>query len=301
MKNIIPEYLNIGDTIGIVALAGRTNQKHLDNAIAVFTKWGFKTEVGKYIFENYNNFSATDEHRLEDINNMIHNPRVKAIISLRGGYGTARIIDNIDLQYLKQNPKWLIGFSDITVLHSALNKVGVCSLHATMPTNFDTTDIISLESLKNALLGLNNRYEIKTEKLNVLGKAEGEIIGGNLSILYSLNATKYDLNFTGKILFIEDLNEYLYHIDRMMLNLKLSGKLSKIKALVVGGMSGMLDNETPYGKTAYEIILEHCQEYNYPVLFNFPAGHIQKNFALTMGCKVLVDITEKTSNVYFKQ
>ncbi len=301
MENIVPEYLNIGDTIGIVALAGRTNQKHLDNAIAVFTKWGFKTEVGKYIFENYNNFSATDEHRAEDINNMIRNPKVKAIISLRGGYGTTRIIEKIDLQYLKQNPKWIIGFSDITVLHSALNNIGICSLHATMPTNFDTTDVISLESLKNTLLGLKNRYEIKPEKINILGKAKSEIIGGNLSILYSLNATKYDLDYSDKILFIEDLNEYLYHLDRMMLNLKLSGKLSKIKALIVGGMSSMLDNETPYGKSAYEIILEHVKEYNYPVLFNFPAGHIQKNFALTMGSEVLVDVTEKICKVNFMQ
>ena len=300
MKNIIPEYLNIGDTIGIVALAGITNQNHLDNAIRVFTNWGFKTEVGKYIFENYNNFSATDKHRAEDINNMINNPKVKAIISLRGGYGTARIIEQIDFKTLKQNPKWIIGFSDITVLHSALNTIGVCSLHATMPTNFDTTDIISLESLKNALFGLKNRYEIKTEDLNVLGKAEGEIIGGNLSILYSLNATKYDLDFTNKILFIEDLNEYLYHLDRMMLNLKLSDKLSKIKALIVGGMSNMLDNEIPFGKSAYEIILEQVKEYNYPVLFNFPAGHIHKNYALTMGSKVSVNITENTSFLNFQ-
>jgi len=299
MKNIISEYLNIGDTIGIVALAGRTNQKHLDNAIEVFTKWGFRTEVGKYIFENHNNFSATDEHRIEDVNKMIHNPKVKAIISLRGGYGTARIIEQIDLKALKQNPKWLIGFSDITVLHSALNKIGICSLHATMPTNFDNTDVISLESLKNALFGLQNRYEIKTEKLNVLGKTKGEIVGGNLSILYSLNSTKYDLDFTDKILFIEDLNEYLYHIDRMMLNLKLSGKLSKIKALVVGGMNNMLDNEIPFGKSAYEIVLEHVKEYNYPVLFNFPAGHIHKNYALTMGSNVSVEITNEVSYLYF--
>ena len=149
------------------------------------------------------------------------------------------------------------------------------------------------------LLGLKNRYEIDTDKLNILGKAEAEIVGGNLSILYSLNATKYDLDFTDKILFIEDLNEYLYHLDRMMLNLKLSGKLAKLKAIIVGGMSNMLDNETPYGKAAYEIILEHVKEYNYPVLFNFPTGHIYKNYALTMGSRVSIEITTKVSYLHF--
>lgn len=296
---IIPQFLNIGDTIGIVALAGITNKMHLNNAIDVFTKWGFKTIVGKYVFENHNNFSATDEHRADDVNNMIHNQDVKAIISLRGGYGTARILDKIDINYLITNPKWIIGFSDITALHSALNRVGVCSLHASMPTNFNTTDVISLESLKNALLGFKNRYEINTDKLNILGKTKAEIIGGNLSVLYSLNSTKYDLDFNDKILFIEDLNEYLYHIDRMMLNFKLSGKLSKLKAIIVGGMSDMLDNEIPFGKSAYEIILEHVKEYNYPVLFNFPAGHIQKNYAITMGSIVSLNITKELSFVNF--
>jgi muramoyltetrapeptide carboxypeptidase len=230
---------------------------------------------------------------------MIHNAYVKAIISLRGGYGTSKILDLIDLKSLKESKKWVIGFSDITALHLALNNIGICSLHATMPTNFNSTHVISLESLKNSLFGVLNKYEVEINSLNVLGKVRGEIVGGNLSLIYSLNSTKYEINCNNKILFIEDLNEQLYHLDRMMLNLKLSGKLAKIKGLVVGGMSNMKDSETNFGKTAYEIIYDYVKEYKYPVLFNFPAGHIEKNFALVIGSEVVLTVNKSNSLLEF--
>ena len=230
---------------------------------------------------------------------MIDDDSIKAILCARGGYGTVQIIDNIDFSKLKNNPKWIVGYSDVTVLHSHLHQLGITSLHATMPINFEKNTPKALESLKSALFGLGNLTEINHHHFNRFGKVEGEIVGGNLSILYSLLGSDSDINTDGKILFIEDLDDYLYHIDRIMMNLKRNGKLKNLKALIIGGMSDMNDNTIPFGKTAEEIILEYIKEFDFPVCFNFPAGHLDDNRTLVFGKECTLEINE--NGVILKQ
>ena len=201
----------------------------------------------------------------------------------RGGYGTVRIIDHIDFSIFKTKPKWIAGYSDVTALHSTLHNLNISSLHSTMPINFANNTSNSLESLKQALFGNKIAYNFQRHELNRAGETKGKVVGGNLSIIYSLLGSNSDINTDDKILFLEDLDEYLYHLDRMMMNLKRNGKLSKLAGLIVGGMNDMNDNTIPYGKSANEIIAESVSEYNYPVAFNFPAGHISNNNTIILG------------------
>ena len=216
---------------------------------------------------------------------MLDDAEIKAIFCARGGYGSVRIIDLLDFSSFRESSKWVVGYSDITVFHSHINKhFGIQTLHAAMPINFpEGKKNDSLSSLKAILEGQNTAYTMPENDLNRQGKANGQLCGGNLSMLYSLSGTASDIDTEGKILFIEDLDEYLYHIDRMMMNLKRSGKLDKLSGLIIGGMNDMNDNEIPFGKTAYEIISEAVAEYSFPVLWGFPAGHIPENLALVMG------------------
>jgi muramoyltetrapeptide carboxypeptidase len=225
---------------------------------------------------------------------MFDDTSVKAVISARGGYGTIRIIDKIDFTTFKKHPKWMIGYSDITVLHSHIYNLGFETLHATMPINF-AVNAEATETLRKALFGEKLSYEAEKHSLNRTGIAEAELVGGNLSLLYALTGSASDLDTKGKILFIEDLDEYLYHIDRMMMNLKRSGKLENLVGLIVGGMTDMKDNAVSFGKTAEEIILDAVKEYDYPVCFNFPAGHIDRNLVLIIGRKVKLEVTAKNS------
>lgn len=289
---IIPEKLKIGDKIGIVSTARKITLEELSPAIKLLENWGFEVVFGANLFEENNQFSGTIEQRTADLQSMIDNDAIKAILCARGGYGTVQIIDNINFSSLKKNMKWIIGYSDVTVLHSHLNNLGIASLHATMPINFANNSNESLQSLKNSLLGKSNRIECTGHALNLLGEADAEIVGGNLSILYSLSGSISDIDTEGKILFIEDLDEYLYHIDRMMMNLKRNGKLAKLKGLIVGGMNDINDNEIPFGKSVEEIILEHTKEYDYPICFGFPAGHINDNRCIKLGVKSVLKITE---------
>ncbi len=291
MSLIQPPYLKKGDTIGIIACARKISREEMDPAVAILKSWGLEVVLGKNVFNTDCQFSGTDAERAEDLQTMLNDVSIKAVISARGGYGTMRIIDKIDFTAFKKNPKWLVGYSDITVLHSHIHTLGIETLHATMPINFHK-DAEALESLHKALFGEKINYEISSHPLNRKGIAEGELVGGNLSLLYALAGSSSDIVTTGKILFIEDLDEYLYHIDRMMMNLKRSGKLSRLVGLIVGGMSDMKDNAIPFGKTAEEIILDAVKEYNYPVCFHFPAGHIDKNLALYLGRKVKLEIAE---------
>jgi muramoyltetrapeptide carboxypeptidase len=247
--------------------------------------------LGQNLFKENNQFSGTIEQRTADLQNMINDVEIKAILCARGGYGTVQIIDEIDFSSFKKNPKWIIGYSDVTVLHSHLNNLGIASFHATMPISFENNSNESLQSLKNSLLGKSNKIECKSHVLNRLGKVNAEIVGGNLSILYSLLGSNSDIDTEGKILFIEDVDEYLYHIDRMMMNLKRNGKLAKLKGLIVGGMNDMNDNEIPFGKSVEEIIMEHTKEYDYPICFDFPAGHINDNRCIKLGVKSVLKIT----------
>ncbi|MBN8696702.1 MAG: LD-carboxypeptidase [Bacteroidetes bacterium] len=285
MEFIQPEFLKKGDKIGIVACARKISKEELQPAIDILQNWGLEVVLGKNVFNAEHQFSGTDEERAADLQSMLDDTSIKAVISARGGYGTVRIIDKLNFSTFKKHPKWIIGYSDITVLHSHIHNMGIQTLHATMPINFKVNEEAT-ETLRKSLFGEKIHYSFEPHALNKNGKAEGILVGGNLSLLYALCGSNSDIDTNGKILFIEDLDEYLYHIDRMMMNLKRSGKLSGLTGLIVGGMSDMKDNTVPFGKTAEAIILDAVKEYNYPVCFHFPCGHIDRNVAIILGKKV---------------
>jgi muramoyltetrapeptide carboxypeptidase len=291
---ITPPYLKKGDTIGIVAPARKISLAEIQPAIDIMKHWGLEVMLGKNLFKEDNQFSGTDEERAEDLQAMLDDTSVKAIISARGGYGTLKIIDKLDFTMFRQNPKWVVGYSDITVLHSHIHNLEIETIHATMLINFEK-NAEAIESLRKGLFGVNIIYEIENNLLNRKGIAEGELVGGNLSLLYALSGSASDINTKDKILFIEDLDEYLYHIDRMMMSLKRSGKLNDLVGLIVGGMTDMKDNAIPYGKNAEEIIMDAVKEFNYPVCFNFPAGHVDRNLALYFGSKVKLNVSDSTT------
>ena len=297
---IIPEKLKIGDKIAIISTARKITIEELTPAIKTLESWGLKVVLGINLFQEDDQFSGTVEQRTADLQIMIDDNSIKAVLCAKGGYGTVQIIDFINFTNLKNNSKWFVGYSDVTVLHSQLNNLGIASIHATMPINFESNTEESLSSLKNSLFGNLNVIEFKAHPLNKLGKINGVIVGGNLSILYSLLGSQSNINTKGKILFIEDLDEYVYHIDRMMMNLKRNGMLSTLKGLIVGGMSDMNDNHIPFGKTAEIIILEHTKDYDYPVCFGFPAGHLSDNRGIRFGVNSALEI-EKNSVILIQE
>jgi muramoyltetrapeptide carboxypeptidase len=294
-KLITPAYLKSGDCIGIVAPARKISAEELAPAIKLLEGWGLKVKLGKHIYSVCNQFAGTDEERSADLQAMLNHTEIKAVIAARGGYGEVRIIDRLDFSEFKKHTKWIVGYSDVTVLHNHIHShSGIETLHATMPINFNK-DIESTDLLKKALFGESISYSLQLNKLNREGEANGILVGGNLSLLYALAATPSDIDTNGKILFLEDLDEYLYHIDRMMMQLKRSGKLSGLKGLIIGSLSEMKDNTVPFGKTAEEIILDAVKDYDYPVCFDFPAGHGNKNYPLFLGRDVQLSVTEKTA------
>ena len=289
---IHPKKLTIGNKIGIISTARKISLEELSPAIKILESWGLNVVLGRNLFEKENQFSGTIRQRITDLQQMIDDNSIKAILCARGGYGTVQLIDNIDFSNLGNNPKWIVGYSDVTVLHSHLYNLGLASLHATMPINFEKNTQESLDSLKNSLFGIKRSIKCKAHLLNRFGKIEAEIVGGNLSILYSLLGSGSDIDTDGKILFIEDLDEYLYHIDRMMMNLKRNGKLEKISGLIVGRMIDMNDNTIPFGKTAEEIILDYTKDYDFPICFGFPAGHLDDNRSILLGISLVLEINE---------
>ena len=297
---IIPETLKIGDKIGIISTARKITMEELNFAIKTLESWGLKVVLGINLFQEDNQFSGTVEQRTTDLQSMIDDNSIKAILCARGGYGTVQIIDAINFTNLKKNSKWIVGYSDVTVLHSHLNNLGIASLHSTMPINFESNTKGSLSSLKNSLFGNLNRIECKAHPLNKFGKIEGDIVGGNLSILYSLLGSKSDLDTAGKILFIEDLDEYLYHIDRIMMSLKRNGMLRNLRGLIVGGMSDMNDNFIPFGKTAEQIILKYTKSYDFPICFGFPAGHLADNRCVRLGIHSVLEISKNGVSLFQK-
>ena len=297
MHKIQPLVFN--DKIAILSTARKINEKELNFAKQTITNWGLIPIESPNLRAQHHQFCGTDEQRASDFNWAIHQKEIKAILCFRGGYGSVRILESIDWNFLQQFPKWVIGYSDITALHNAINQLGLPSLHATMPINFSHNTQEALQSLKHALLGKKYSIETHPSPFNRLGNVEAEIVGGNLSILYSLSGTKYDIDTRGKILFIEDLDEYLYHIDRMLWNLKLSGKLAHLKGLIIGGMTNMHDNDIPFGMDVKQIILEITKEYNYPICFDFPAGHIDDNRALILGKKCKLKVQKETVKLLF--
>ena len=298
-KMITPPYLQKGDTVAIVSTARKNLEDNLKPSIDLLESWGLNVKIGSTIGLNYHQLAGTDIQRAADFQEQMDNENIKAIWCVRGGYGTVRIIDLLDFKKFKQNPKWIIGFSDVTVLHSHLNRMGIQSIHGTMPISIPRATTEAKESLRTALFGEPLSYTFSCDILNHLGTAKGELVGGNLSILYSLLGSESAIDCTDKILFIEDLDEYLYHIDRMLLNLKRNGCLDSLKGIIVGGMTKMNDNEIPWGKNAFEIIEEVTKELKIPIIYNFPAGHLQDNRALIMGKTITMEVTAEESIVIF--
>ena len=297
---ITPPHLQKGDTVAILATARKNLDDNLKPAIDLLKSWGLNVVIGSSIGLDNNQLAGTDEQRAADFQQQLNNPNIKAIWCVKGGYGTVRMIDLLDFTAFKKNPKWIVGFSDVTVLHNHLNTLGFKSIHGIMPVTVAKATPEAIETLRIALFGEKLKYEIDPFMMNRPGKATGELVGGNLSILYSLFGSPSAIDCTDKILFIEDLDEYLYHIDRVMINLKRNGCLESIKGIVVGSMTKMKDNDIPWGKNAIEIIEDVTKTYNIPVLYNFPAGHIQDNRALILGDIVTINVNEKCSTLVFK-
>jgi muramoyltetrapeptide carboxypeptidase len=290
-----PPYLIKGDLIALAAPARRIDESIVDQAVRFINSEGFEVKVDQEVFSTQNQFAGNDSGRRNHFQALLDNPQVKAIMCLRGGYGSVRIIDLLDFNSFTKAPKWIAGFSDITVFHMhLLSHFQVESLHCTMPVVFNQVSELSLHTLFNTLEGRPLQYSINSHPLNRRGKTQGVLFGGNLSILYNLLSSNSFPDPTGMILFIEDVDEYLYHIDRMMVALKRAGVLSKLAGLVVGGFTEMRDNQTAFGKTAEDIVYEHVNDYHFPVCFGFPAGHINENLALVMGREMLLDV-EKTT------
>jgi muramoyltetrapeptide carboxypeptidase len=292
----IPPYLQKGDTIGLVCPAGYMPVEKVSECIRVLNEnWGFTTKVGKTIGKQFNYFSGTDEERLADFQNMLDDDEVKAVLCARGGYGLTRIIDRIDFSTFKKQPKWIIGFSDITILHSHIYRnYYISTLHAPMANAFNEEGYKNefVQSLKNALEGKKIKYQTPPHEFNKKGEGIGELTGGNLSLLAHVLGTDSDTKTKGRILFLEDVGEYLYNIDRLMHQLKRSGKLDKLAGLIIGGFTDSKDTELPFGQTAYEIIRDVTKEYDYPVCFGFPVSHEKENYALKIGTGYKLKVTK---------
>lgn len=288
------------ENVSILSTARAIRPDEITDAVKFLNENGLGVMHSHNLHAKYHQFAGTDEQRLADLQEMLDCDDVKAIWCARGGYGTTRIIDKINWRKFRENPKWIMGYSDITALHNHINKnFGIATLHATMPVNVPKNTPEALLSLLYVLRGGFPKYRVATHALNRKGKTEGILLGGNLSMLYSLCGSPSALDTKGAILFLEDLDEYLYHIDRMMLNLKRNGYLNNLAGLVIGGMTDMRDNAIPFGKTAEEIIAEHVAEFDYPICFGFPSGHLDDNRALIMGGNTILEVTEH--GVYFSQ
>jgi muramoyltetrapeptide carboxypeptidase len=282
-----PPYLEKGDVIGIVCPSGFMPVEKTSECIRVLNEeWGYQTKVGRTVGSAFNYFSGTDEERLADFQEMLDDEQVKAILCGRGGYGLTRIIDRLDFRKFKKQPKWIIGYSDVTILHSHLYaNYYISSMHAPMAGAFNDGGYINrfVQSLHRALEGKQLKYSCETHDFNRKGEAIGELVGGNLTLLAHLTGTDSDIKTRGRILLLEDVGEYLYNIDRMVYQLKRSGKLSRLAGLIVGGFTDTRDTERPFGQSAYEIIRDAVQEYDYPICFGFPVSHGKENYALKIG------------------
>ena len=296
----IPPSLQKGDTIAIVSTARKNIDDNLKPAIDLLHSWGLEVLIGKTIGLDNNQLAGTDEERAADFQQQLDNPNIKAIWCVRGGYGTVRMIDLLDFKKFKKSPKWIVGFSDVTVIHSYINNLNIATIHGAMTITVGKASVESIESLRKSLFGESLNYEIPFDAANRLGNAKGEIVGGNLSILYSLMGSNAQIDCKGKILFIEDLDEYLYHIDRMMMSLKRCGCFDDLNGLIVGTMTKMKDNDIPWGKNANQIIEDVTKGYSFPVLYNFPAGHFRDNRALIFGKQVSLELNKETSKLTFE-
>jgi muramoyltetrapeptide carboxypeptidase len=290
-----PAFLKKGDWIGITCPAGYLERSKTQKCIDTLQKWGYQVLIGKTVeSKSKNYFSASDEERVAELQAMLDAPEIKAILCGRGGYGLSRIIDQLDFRRFKKNPKWIIGFSDITLLHCHIHQqCKIASLHAPMAAAFNDGSNKYIRSMKETLSGIAHRYEIKKHPFNKVGKANGQLVGGNLALISHAIGTDSELKTKNKILFIEDIGEHYYQIDRMILQLKRSGLLKHLAGLIVGHFSDMKDTVRPFGKSIETIITEHVSEYDYPVCFGFPVGHEKENLALKIGGLYQLEVGER--------
>jgi muramoyltetrapeptide carboxypeptidase len=296
---IQPLYLKKGDKVAITCPAKKL-PRPMDDAVALLKSWGLEVVLGETIAASYHQFSGDDNLRARDMQQFVDDDSIKAIFAARGGYGTVRMIDKVDFSRIATHPKWLIGFSDITLLHGHLfNNYGLQTIHGQMPINIPDASSASLTSLKKALFGQDISYQFNSHSPNKPGEASGIVIGGNLSLLISALGSVSDPDYEGKILFIEDVGEYLYAVDRMMYTLKRAGKLKNLAGLMVGGFTDIKDNDIPFGQTIAQIILDVVKDYNYPVCFDFPAGHIPDNRAIVFGKRMTLAVTSSTADVKY--
>lgn len=307
-SGIIPPYLKPGDIVGITAPAGYITLESIQPAIRQIESWGLTVKVGNTIGKRNFTFGGTDEERAEDLQDLINDPQVKAILCARGGYGSVRLIDQIRWNKLKSAPKWIIGFSDITVIHAHLSRVvGLASIHSKMCNSFpddwskaEPVQIETILSIRDALMGKKMKYEVPVNENNRKGKVTGRLIGGNLKTIESLAGSHSDIKTDGKILFVEDTGEYLYSIDRMFWNLKRTHKLSNLAGLIIGGFKVKPDDPgEEFGRSLCDIVMEKVLEFKYPVCFDFPVGHQKNNFALK--CNVMHQLTVSSDQVVLSE
>lgn len=291
-----PNYLKRGDTIGLVCPAGYMPLEKVQTCIETLQTWGYKVKIGKSIGGSSTNyFSGTDQERLDDFQQMLDDDEVNAVLCARGGYGMGRIIEKIEFKKFSKRPKWIIGYSDITVLHCHLySNYYISSLHAPMAAAFNEEGFKNeyVVSLKNALAGKKSKYYCPPHEFNKRGEAVGELVGGNLALLAHLVGTDSDIKTRGRILFMEDIGEYLYNVDRMLYQLKRSGKLAKLAGLIIGGFTDMKDTDRPFGKTVFELIHDIVKDYEYPICFGFPVSHSDANYALKIGVGYKLKVTK---------
>lgn len=289
-----PAFLKPGDRVGVLAPASIVKYEDIVPGITMFTEqWGLEVVEGTTLKSSFNQFSASDEDRLADVQQMLDDPSIKAIIAARGGYGCSRIVDRLNFDKFLQNPKWIVGFSDLTAFLSRTFQLGFASIHAPMAKTITCAGAeLAAESLRQILFGEMPAYDVPTRPLNRHGRATAQVVGGNLCLLAHMIGSETETDTDGKILFIEDINEYLYNLDRMMIQLKRSGKLDKLAGLVVGQFTDMKDNNSPtFGKDSYEIIAEHVAEFGYPVCYDFPVGHVGDNRAMGVGMDAALSVS----------
>lgn len=297
-----PAFLKPGDRVGVLAPASIVKYEDVVPGIRLFTEqWGLEVVEGKTLSTSFNQFSASDEDRLADMQQMLDDPSIKAIIAARGGYGCSRIVDNLNFDKFLENPKWVVGFSDLTAFLARTFQLGYASIHAPMAKTITCAGAeVAAESLRQMLFGELPDYEVAVHPLNRAGQANGQVVGGNLCLLAHMIGSETETDTNGKILFIEDINEYLYNHDRMMIQLKRSGKLNNLAGLVVGQFTDMKDNNSPtFGKDAYEIIAEHVAEFDYPVCYDFPVGHVGDNRAMGIGMQAAFKVSEQAVTLRF--
>lgn len=302
---IQPPYLKAGDTVAIVAPAGilKNRNKEIEQAKALLKSWGLNIMVGKHVFSQDNHFAGTDAQRCEDFQNALDDPTISAIWCARGGYGSVRILDKLDYTKFRKKPKWVVGFSDITALHNQVHTLGFESLHALMCTSMeDDTEVIkeTIATFKTALFGEPLSYTLEGSKYNKAGSVSAPLVGGNLSILYSMLGSNTSIDTSGKILFIEEIGEYEYHIDRMLQSLKRAGYFDNCAGVLVGDISKVRKNTTLWGSPVQQLILDVLAEYNFPVAFNMPAGHEQDNRALILGRTAELTTSSDLTTIFFK-